>query len=697
MNDLKTSIANTENQMASADDATDELADSTKNAGKEAESAGDGFTVFKGVLADFASSAIMGALDALKNMGMALIDVGKQAIMSYADYEQLAGGVETLFGDSADAVMDYAQNAYKTAGMSANDYMETVTSFSASLLQSLDGDTEKATKLADMAITDMSDNANKMGTDISSIQSAYQGFAKQNYTMLDNLKLGYGGTKSEMERLLKDADALSDSFNLQTDEAGNLVYSYADIVEAINIVQTEMGITGTTAEEASETISGSLASAQASWSNLLTGIADDNANFEELVGNFIDSVMTVADNLIPRIQQTITGIASMISQMLEVIVPQLVDLIPPLLETSLPVLLGAVQSLLSSVLSVLPEVITVLTDLISQVLTMLLDALPDILEAGIEIILALINGITEAIPDLLKMLPELITEIVMVLIENLPAIIETGVNLIDALIEGITEAIPLLIDQMPLIISSCVSAIVENLPKIIEMGVNLIVALMTGILNYMPQLVKMFPQIIASCAQAIASSMPQIIANGKNMITSLVNGAKSLYSKVTEVGKDIIDYITSSLSGLGNEMLEIGGNIIDGIIDGINNGSQALTNAVKGMSNKITKAVKDVLGIKSPSKVFKELGEFTAEGFGIGFTDEMKNVTSEMADAMPTSFDANMTASGLPADSLTSTGGIATTALVDGLVTALQGMRIEMGEDGFASFVVDTVASEIYQ
>lgn len=240
--------------------------------------------------------------------------ITKNAIQNYAQYEQLVGGVETLFKDNADAVLQYADNAYKTAGLSANAYMETVTSFSASLLQSLDGDTQAAAEYADMAITDMADNANKMGTSMESIQNAYQGFAKQNYTMLDNLKLGYGGTKEEMERLLQDADALSESFNLQTDASGNLVYSYADIVDAIHIVQTEMGITGTTAAEASSTIAGSVDSMKSAWTNLVTGLGDANADIDVLLDNFLGSVETVGKNLIPAIGRILSGLFSAIEE-----------------------------------------------------------------------------------------------------------------------------------------------------------------------------------------------------------------------------------------------------------------------------------------------------------------------------------------------------------------------------------------------
>ncbi len=265
-----------------------------------------------------ASAAAVGAASA----GVAAL--GTACINAYADYEQLAGGVETLFKDSAETIHSFADNAYKTAGLSANEYMETVTSFSASLLQSLDGDTEKAAAAADLAITDMADNANKMGTAMESIQYAYQGFAKQNYTMLDNLKLGYGGTKEEMQRLLADAEKLSGvKYDLS---------SYADVVEAIHVIQTEMGITGTTAKEASTTIQGSVASMKAAWANLMVGMADDTQNFDMLLSNFIESIGTVADNLLPRIGIVIEGMGKLVAGL----APEIASALPTLTNELLP-------------------------------------------------------------------------------------------------------------------------------------------------------------------------------------------------------------------------------------------------------------------------------------------------------------------------------------------------------------------------
>lgn len=293
---------------------------------------------FKSGLSKAASIAGAATTAAMSAATGAVVALTKESVAAYGDYEQLTGGVETLFKTSADKVMEYADVAYKTAGMSANEYMETVTGFSASLLQSMGGDTEAAAEKANTAISDMSDNANKMGSDMESIQNAYSGFAKQNYTMLDNLKLGYGGTGEEMKRLLADASKIS---GIEYD-----ISSYADIIDAIHVIQTEMDITGTTAKEASTTIQGSLASAKSSWQNLVTGIADGNQDFDKLVDNFVDSVATVGDNIIPRVQEALNGVIKLVSKLF----PKLADMVVQLVPDVLPTLLSTATDLFSQVL-----------------------------------------------------------------------------------------------------------------------------------------------------------------------------------------------------------------------------------------------------------------------------------------------------------------------------------------------------------
>lgn len=320
----------------------------------------------------------------------AVIALTKSAVENYGEYEQLVGGVETLFKDSAGTVEEYAKNAYKTAGLSANEYMETVTSFSASLLQSMGNDTQAAAEKADQAITDMSDNANKMGTDMQSIQNAYQGFAKQNYTMLDNLKLGYGGTKEEMQRLIDDANALNAAQGNYTNYS---IESYADIVDAIHTVQTEMGITGTTALEASTTIEGSISAMKAAYSNFVTGLGNDNADISELSAQLIESVGTVAENVLPVVETVLKNIAQAVQEdgpaMIEKFVSYAIEKLPEVISLGLQMVISLVKGIAQNI----PQIVTSVLNMMATIVQTIWDALPDIVEVGKNIVMGLWEGI----------------------------------------------------------------------------------------------------------------------------------------------------------------------------------------------------------------------------------------------------------------------------------------------------------------
>ena len=320
----------------------------------------------------------------------AVIALTKSAVENYGEYEQLVGGVETLFKDSAGTVEEYAKNAYQTAGLSANEYMETVTSFSASLLQSMGNDTEAAAEKADRAITDMSDNANKMGTDMQSIQNAYQGFAKQNYTMLDNLKLGYGGTKEEMQRLIDDANALNAA---QGNYTNYTIESYADIVDAIHTVQTEMGITGTTALEASTTIEGSIGAMKAAYANFVTGLGNDNADISELSSQLIQSVGTVAENVLPVVETVLKNIAEAVQQdgpeMIQKFVSYAIEKLPEVISLGLQMVISLVKGIAQNI----PQLVTSVLNMMATIAKTIWESLPDIIEVGKNIVRGLWEGI----------------------------------------------------------------------------------------------------------------------------------------------------------------------------------------------------------------------------------------------------------------------------------------------------------------
>ena len=392
-------------------------------------------------------------------IGAAATAVGaltKKALEEYAEYEQLVGGVETLFKDSSDIVMQYANNAYKTAGLSANDYMETVTSFSASLLQSLGGDTEAAAKQADLAITDMADNANKMGTDMASIQNAYQGFAKQNYTMLDNLKLGYGGTKEEMQRLIDDANALNAAQGNLTNYS---IDSYADIVSAIHDVQTEMGITGTTAKEAATTIQGSLSAMKSAWTNLLTGIGDDSQDLDTLINNFVESTGTAAENILPRLDKIIVGVG----KLAERLAPVVAAAIPGLVTTVLPKLVQAGVSMIGAILQglvqMLPQIIQYGLDLTITLIESISSDPESLVETAIMLVVTIVSGLIDALPKLIAAAAELVTGLLRALISNAPNLLAAGLKLVGKIAEGIANSLGEIVKAGAKVVDSIIDGI----------------------------------------------------------------------------------------------------------------------------------------------------------------------------------------------------------------------------------------------
>ncbi len=532
--------------------------------------------------------------------------LGTAAVKGYAEYEQLAGGVETLFDntenlerykntltnmgytaeeianeladydDPVETVMNNAAQAYKTAGLSANEYMETVTGMAAALNQST-GDIGASAEYADMAICDMADNANKMGSDMSSIQNAYAGFAKANYTMLDNLKLGYGGTKEEMQRLLEDATAIS---GVEYD-----LSSYADVVEAIHVVQTEMGITGTTAKEASSTISGSVSMMKSAWSNLMVGIADDSQDFDVLIDNFVESVETVAQNILPRVETTLIGVGNLVESLL----PVIIDRIPEIINNILPELLQSgmnmITVLLNGIQQNLPEIAQGALEIISQLVTTFIEMLPQIIELGLQVIIQLALGIAQALPELIPKIVDVMLTIVQTLIDNIDLLIDAAIQLMTGLALGIIQALPIIIEKAPEIIVSLVTALIENAPKLLEASLEIIAMLIDGIVDYSIKLIGVAAQVIA----------------------------------------DLKNYFIDAINKL--DFGNIGQNIIDGIWNGISSGWNWLKDKVSGLANELYESAKEALGIHSPSTKFAYLADMCVAGFD-GEIDKLFNPDS---------------------------------------------------------------------
>lgn len=592
---------------AEANHALDETGDKAEGTSKDIKKVGDESEESEGKfgkafskMGDAAVKVGKAIAAGLAVASAAVIKIGKDAISAYGDYEQLVGGVETLFKDSSDTVIQNAANAYKTAGMSANEYMETVTSFSASLLQSLGGDTVAAANKADVAITDMSDNANKMGTSMEAIQNAYQGFAKQNYTMLDNLKLGYGGTKEEMERLLADASKIS---GIKYD-----VSSYSDIVDAIHVVQNEMGITGTTAKEASATIQGSLSSAKSAWTNLITGLADGTQDFGGLVDNFFESVVNVADNIVPRISQILETLPSLITKL----VPKLISKASEIFSKLLPAVISGATSLLNAVIGVLP-----------QLMDALISAVPELI-LGIE---QVFYAIVDALPGLMQVICDALPVLI-------PQLITALVNMIVYLCENLMTIIQPLLDNLPAIIISIVDALMDNLPTLIQGLVTLVIAIVQALPEIILALIKAIPTIIASILEGLWNSLPVLLEGIISIVGSILSAIWEVLLGLLEMLGDLFSSIWDAIS---DTFSSVGTWVYDNIIAPVANFFQGLWDGIK----KIFGTVKDwfTTHITEPIKnVFSNLWNGIKNIFS-GVKDWFKNIFTGAWNAIKKVFE----------------------------------------------------------
>lgn len=520
--------------IPSMDGVADDIDEAMNGAGRSGASAfGSSFVT--------GMKAVSGA--AVAAVGAASAGVAKltsAAYNSYADYEQLVGGVEVLFGDTADQVMENAANAFSTAGISANEYMETVTGFAASLTNSLGENAWQAAGYADEAITDMADNANRMGTSMESIMNAYQGFAKGQFNLLDNLKLGYGGTKEEMERLLRDAEQMEGYIEGSLD-----INNFADVVEAIHIVQENLGIAGATAEEAGSTISGSVASIKAAWDNLVTGFADPNADLGLLITNVVQTGSTALDNMIPTIINALQGIADAIPM----IVPIITEKLPLLIQQILPPLIQAISTLLQALVAALPEILGIIIDvlpsLFSMIIETILSMLPMLIELGLQLILALADGLIKALPDLIPAVVDVVLTIVDKLTDpdTLVQLIEAALQLIIALAEGLIRALPKLIEKAPEIIKNLLTALVQAAPMILEAGAELIFQLIEGVLMVVGQLVTLGADLVQSVKDGFWEKVESAKEWGKDLIQNFISGIKEKFNKVKETLTDLGDLI----------------------------------------------------------------------------------------------------------------------------------------------------------
>lgn len=555
----------------------------------------------------------------------------KSSASAYADYEQNIGGVETLFKDNADTIVKYASEAYKTAGISANDYMQNVTSFSASLLQGLGGDTAQAAEIANEAMVDMSDNANKMGTDISSIQNAYQGFAKQNYTMLDNLKLGYGGTAAEMARLINDSGVLGDSIKVNEKTVNSV--SFDKMIEAIHKVQTELDITGTTSKEAATTVSGSLGSVKAAWANLMAGMGDKNADLKNLIKEMVNTVKTFAKNIMPVIKQALSGVTTLISELAPDIaaeLPQLVsDLLPQIIEAGTQIFQALVKGISDNIGTITQAAITAIT----TIATALIQNTGPLVQSLATIITTIAQALPTILPDLINAIVEQIPTVIQAVIDCMPAIIDGTIQIVTAIAEALVDNIDLIIDGAVQIIDALAMSLSDS--------------------DTAAKLAQSALEIIGTLTMELLKNLPDILADGiliaVELIKGIAQGMVDYFAPVSDALSDMLIDLTDWFSRKWNDFKEWGSDMIQAFIDGIKEKWQSLKDTVCDVAS----SVKDFLGFSEPDKGplsnFHTFAPDMMDLFAKGIADNEDTITMQFnrslqplmdTDVIPPSFSA---------------------------------------------------------
>lgn len=610
----ETALSKTKTEINKATDELNRLGNESTDTSKDmkeldtsARDAGDGFTVFKGVVADLTASTIKAAAAGLKQLGAAFVNLVKSSVKGYGQIEQLQGGVEKLFGKDAPAVVAKANDAYKNAGLSAAEYMETVTGVSASLISSLGGDTAKAAQMADMMISDMADNANVFGSSMEDVQTVYASLSKGQFQTLDNLRLGYAGTKTGMQELIADAEKLDSSFTAQRDSAGNLTMEYSDMVQAIHIVQGEMGITGTTMNEAADTIEGSIASMKSAWSNFVAGLGDSNADISQLTGNLIQSAMNVAKNVTPVIRNIVKALPQVVNEFSKAL-PQLMDLGMEIVETiggaiveNIPILASTLGQMLPQLVQMFISIVEGIAQNFGLIITPLLDALPQIVDAIVSALPAIITAILNALPDIIRGLVAAIPQIVDAILSALPQIIL-------ALVEALPQIVIAIITELPKMAVQIAKAIITNFPKIL-------LALGQGLLSILEQLGSWFGELFGKLGKWFGD----------------------ILKDVWEFVKSIPGKIGEGLKGIW----EAGKNLVKGLWNGINDAVGWVLDKIKGFGKKILDGIKSIFGIESPSREMAWIGRMLDEGLARGIDkysglaiNEAFNVADGISGAM---------------------------------------------------------------
>ncbi len=576
---------------------------------------------------------------------IAAAGIGKilsDSLQAGADLQQSLGGIETLFKDSASTVIANAEKAYKTAGMSANEYMETVTGFSASLLQSLGGDTAAAASAADVALQDMADNANKMGTSMESIQYAYQGFAKQNYTMLDNLKLGYGGTKTEMERLLADAQTLTGiEYNID---------NLSDVYSAIHVIQNEMGITGATANEAATTFSGSLASMKASFSDLLANLSTGRDIGPSLTALGETVFVFVKDNLLPMVGNILSSLPEVLSSAFSMAIRGL-NLIADNTDSIVQMGLDLVTGIGGAIVTALPYLAESALKIVASLGKTIMDT-----DWG-ELAQNTINGLRESLDlaagEILGTDGNIVQSVIDAIGNSLPDLLENGGIMVNQLIDGIFAALPSLIDSALDLCVSFIKMIVSNLPNILSTGKDILLNIVDGIRQTFPKILVSAGDAVAELLSGLVAELPNILDAGFDLIVSLIEGIGNAYPDIIAAAGEVAGKLWETIKN--TDWLQVGKDIINGLINGIGAMGSALWSAAQNVASSALSAIKNFFGIASPSKVMRDqVGKWIPSGVAVGIEANTKPLTEALhdmsvltTDSLQTDMNLSSTLSGM--------------------------------------------------
>lgn len=618
INNATAAVNKSEQEAKKCAQALDELGNEAEDAGDKADESKGGWSSWGQTIADLRTKVIMAALDAVKQLGQAFVDLGKEALNAYAQFEQLEGGAKKIFDE-----MDYseiakdANDAYISMGMSANQYLESINLVGAAFASTM-GD-KAGYDTAKQGMQAIADFASGTGKSVDLLNEKYQLITKSASSYQSIADQFAGILPQTSKDFLEQAQAsgyLSDEYKKLTD------VPVAEYQQAVTKMMTKgvdaLGLAGNTAAEAEKTMSGSFAAMQSSWQNLVAGLADGSADLEQLGNNLIESVFHVVENFAPKIAQYIESFSKLIQDA----VPKLMQRLLPLIQQNLPKIISALMKLI-----------------------------PQLINLGMQIITALLQGIAAALPTLIGEFPKMVTQIIQVIIQNLPLIIQAGIQILIAIVQGIVEALPQLIEMIPQIVETIITVLTENLPLLVEAGIELLIALINGIIEALPQLIAMTPTIIYKIVETLAANMPQIFQAGIQILTNLINGIGSMITSVGAKIGEVASAILTKLQELPSKIFEVGANLVKGLWDGIQSVKDWVLEKISGFGSSILDGIKGFFGIASPSKVMRDqVGVNLAKGIGVGFEEEIPDVQRQIQNSIDDlsagGFTANINGSG---------------------------------------------------